>query len=121
MLGVFFMAFPLAALAERYRTVWPAVVAHAVPFTAVTVVVTQPAGTLEFWGFTAVVGALSLVATAVIRPRDPRQRAAASSNGQLTPAISSHAAHNRPATSAERVSFAARARRGVPRKNPFGP
>lgn len=65
---VFAMALPLAALVERFRSVWPAVVGHAVPFTATTVVVAQPAGEATFWAFTGLILLAGVLAAAMIRP-----------------------------------------------------
>lgn len=66
-LGVFFLALPLAALVERFGTVWPAVVGHAVPFTALTLL-TSTTG-LGYWAVLTVTGAASVLAAALLRPR----------------------------------------------------
>lgn len=66
-IGIFFMALPLAALVERFRTVWPAVVAHAVPFTAATLL--TPSGAVGYWAVVALTGGASVLAAVLLRPR----------------------------------------------------
>lgn len=65
-LGVAVSALPLAALAERFHSVWPAVVAHAVPFTATTVL-TQATDGGAAWVLLAITSVVSVGATLALR------------------------------------------------------
>lgn len=65
--SIFFTALPLAALVERFRSVWPAVIGHAVPFTAATLV--PGADLTSVWAITALAAVASVVATVIVRPR----------------------------------------------------
>ncbi|GAB3710427.1 lysostaphin resistance A-like protein [Mariniluteicoccus flavus] len=57
-IGIAFWSLALSSLAFRFGSVWPAVVGHALPFRAGSLVVAQPADSVPFWAFAALEWAL---------------------------------------------------------------
>lgn len=69
LVGIAFWSLPLSALAARFRSVWPAVVGHALPFRAGSLAAALPAGDVAFWSFAALEWVLYAAAALAIAPR----------------------------------------------------
>lgn len=69
LLGIAFWSLLLTALSARFGSVWPAVVGHALPFRAGSLVTALPADDLRFWLYAALEWALYAAAAYAVAPR----------------------------------------------------